>query len=108
MEATSGGEWKEVASLSDFSDTDRKLVDLGGTKQIGLFKVEDELFAVSIWCSHQKMSMFHGDLDGYELMCPLHGARFDLRSGKNLSLPAVRPIPAYPLKVENDVVYVKV
>jgi len=106
----SGGEWKAVAALSDFSNTDRKLVDLGGDKQIGLYKVGDDVFAVSVWCSHQKTSMFHGDVDveGCELMCPLHGARFDLRTGKNLSLPAVRPIPSYPLKVDNDVVYVKV
>ena len=36
--------------------------------------------------------MVHGDLDGYELMCPLHGARFDIRNGAALSLPAVRGV----------------
>ena len=100
-------EWREAARLSDFEQTDRKLVDFGGEKQIGLFKVDDEYHAISAWCSHQKTSMVHGEVDGCELMCPLHGARFDLRTGKNLSLPAVRPVPHYDVKIEGDTIWIK-
>lgn len=102
------GEWQEAASESEFAETDRKLLDYGGEKQIGLFKTDAGYYAVSAWCSHQKTSMVHGDLDGHELMCPLHGARFDIRSGKNLSLPAVKPVASYPVKVEDGKIYVKV
>ena len=80
-------EWIEVAEISEFEHTDRKLVDLGGDKQIGLFKLADGFYAIGAYCSHQKTSMFHGDVSNYELICPLHGARFDLRTGRQLSLP---------------------
>ncbi len=103
-----GGDWVEAATLGEFDDNDRKLVDLGGEKQIGLFKLDDGFHAVGAWCSHQKASIFHGEISDHEIMCPLHGARFDLRNGRNLSLPAVKPIPSYPVKVYDDKVYIKV
>lgn len=101
------GEWQEVALESEFAEQDRKLVDCGGEKQIGLFKVDGAYFAISAWCSHQKTSMVHGELDGHDLMCPLHGARFDVRTGKNLSLPAVKPVASYPAKVEDGKIFIK-
>jgi nitrite reductase/ring-hydroxylating ferredoxin subunit len=101
-------EWREAATESEFAEQDRKLLDFGGELQVGLYKVEGEYFAVSAWCSHQKASMVHGDVEGHELMCPVHGARFDLKTGKNLSLPAVRPVASYPVKIENGRIYVKV
>lgn len=100
-------EWIEVAKTSEFELTDRKLVDLGGHDQIGLFKVGNQFHAVSAWCSHQKTTILTGDVEDFEIECPLHGARFDLRTGKNLCLPAVKPIASYPVKVEGDTVYLR-
>lgn len=100
-------QWHQVADVNEFQQTDRKLVDLGGTHQIGLFKLSDGFFAVSAWCSHQKTSLVHGEVNDHELECPLHGARFDLRTGRHLCLPAVRAIPSYPVKVEGDKVFLK-
>lgn len=100
-------EWIEVARTEDFQLTDRKLVDLGGHQQIGLFKVGSEYYAVSAWCSHQKTTIITGDVEACEIECPLHGARFDLKTGRHLSLPAVKPIASYPVKVEGEVIYLK-
>lgn len=100
-------EWKDVAKTDDFKLTDRKLVDLGGPHQIGLFKVGEAYFAVSAWCSHQKTTILTGDVEDYEIECPLHGARFDLRTGRHLCLPAVKPIASYPVKVEGDTIYLE-
>ena len=102
------GKWIEVASVGEFDQTDRKLVDLGGSLQIGLFKCEDGFFAISAWCSHQKATMFNGEVVDHELECPLHGARFCLRTGRNLSLPAVRPVPRYELKVEDGKIFLNI
>jgi 3-phenylpropionate/trans-cinnamate dioxygenase ferredoxin subunit len=100
-------DWVEVADISDFKETDRKLVDLGD-KQIGLFKLPDGFYAVDAWCSHQKSSLIPGDINNHEIECPLHGARFDLKTGKNLSLPAVRPIARFDVKVDGTKVYLLV
>jgi 3-phenylpropionate/trans-cinnamate dioxygenase ferredoxin subunit len=101
--------WMEAATLADFDGTDRKYCELTEEVQIGLFKHEDgNFYAVEVWCSHQKVSLINGDLEDYELMCPLHGACFDLRTGKHLSLPAVKPIESYSVKVEGDKILVKV
>jgi len=100
-------EWIEIADVEEFKHTDRKLVDLGGAHQIGLFKLPDGFYAVSAWCSHQKATIIHGDIEDYEIECPLHGARFDLRNGRQMCLPAVRPIASYEVKVENNKVLLK-
>ncbi len=99
--------WHEVATEAEFAQTDRKLVDLGGSLQIGLFKLADGYQAISAWCSHQKATMFNGEVTGHELECPLHGARFCLKTGRNLSLPAVRPVPHYEVKVEDGRIFLK-
>jgi len=99
--------WIEVAAVEEFKHTDRKLVDLGGQHQIGLFKLSDGFYAVSAWCSHQKATIIHGDIEGYEIECPLHAARFDLRNGQHKCLPAVRPIKSYETKVEGGKILLK-
>ncbi len=103
-----GGKWLEAASEQEFEQSDRKLIDLDDGEKVGLFKLEDGYYAVSAWCSHQRTSLINGDIEGHEIMCPLHGARFDLRTGKHLCLPAVRPIESYPVKVEDGKIFIKV
>lgn len=100
--------WTEIASVSEFEATDRKYCELSEEVQLGLFKHEEDgkFYAVEIWCSHQKVSLMNGDLEDHELMCPLHGACFDIRTGKHLCLPAVKPIKSYPVKVEDDKIFV--
>lgn len=100
--------WHLVAEEGEFKETDRKLVDLGGNHQIGLFKQPDGFYAISTWCTHQKTTMIHGEVCDGALECPLHGARFDLRTGRNLCLPAVRPVARYDVKVEDGRIYIKV
>jgi 3-phenylpropionate/trans-cinnamate dioxygenase ferredoxin subunit len=52
--------------------------------------------------------MVLGEVCGHEVMCPLHGARFDLRTGRHLSLPAVRPVASYPVKVEGGRILIEI
>ena len=101
--------WIEVATVSDFEGTDRKFCEVSDDVQAALFQHEDgNFYAVEVWCSHQKVSLMNGDLEDYELMCPLHGACFDVRTGKHLSLPAVKPIESYPVKREEDRILIEV
>ena len=102
------GTWKEVASVGEFDKTDRKLVELGDERYIGLFKLDDGYYAIDGTCSHEKASLVLGEVSDHEVMCPLHGARFDLRTGRHLSLPAVRPVASYPVKVEGGKILVEI
>jgi nitrite reductase/ring-hydroxylating ferredoxin subunit len=102
------GTWKEAAAVGEFEKTDRKLVDLGDERYIGLFKLDDGYFAIDGMCSHEKALLVLGEVSDHEIMCPLHGARFDLRTGRHLCLPAVRPVASYPVKVEGDKIWVEI
>jgi 3-phenylpropionate/trans-cinnamate dioxygenase ferredoxin subunit len=53
-------------------------------------------------CSHDDGPVAEGDLDGHEIICPRHGARFDIRDGRVLSFPAITSIQSFPVKVEGD------
>jgi 3-phenylpropionate/trans-cinnamate dioxygenase ferredoxin subunit len=66
---------------------------------IVVFRVAGRLFAIADVCSHDDGPLGDGDLEGYEIVCPRHGARFDIRSGKATSLPAVVDIPSYPVRI---------
>ena len=101
-------EWVEVAAVSEFDQKDRKIVELSPERQVGVFKIDGEYFAIDAWCSHEKASLLVGDVEDHQVMCALHGARFDLRTGKNLSLPAVRPVTSYPVKVDGGKVLVQI
>ena len=101
-------QWRDVASLADFESADRKVVEVDEDEQICLIRKDGEFYAISAWCSHEKALVALGEIEGYEIVCPLHGARFDIRTGRHLSMPAVRPIASYPVKVEGDRVWVNV
>ncbi|GEM_PF-117981 len=101
--------WIEAATLEEFTSTDRKYCELSEDIQAALFRHDDgNFYAVEVWCSHQKVSLMNGDLDEYELMCPLHGACFDIRDGKHQSLPAVKPIASYPVKQEDQKLWIEI
>lgn len=75
---------------------------------IALFNVNGELFAVSDTCTHDEASLAEGEVFGCVVECPLHGARFDLRTGRALSLPAVYPVASFPVRVSNGMVEVEI
>jgi 3-phenylpropionate/trans-cinnamate dioxygenase ferredoxin subunit len=73
---------------------------------IVVFNLAGGLYAIADVCSHDDGPLGDGPLDGLEIECPRHGARFDLASGKALSLPAVVDIPAYPVRLVGDEVQI--
>lgn len=79
-----------------------------GTTPVLLCNVDGELYAVEDVCTHDGGALDAGELDGYRVMCPRHGAFFDVRTGKALTLPAIFPLPTFPVRIEGDDVYVEV
>jgi len=100
-------EFVVVASVSELDDEARLLIEIDG-EPIAVFKIADQYFAIADVCTHDDGPLAEGEVEGNDVICPRHGAHFDLRSGKALSLPAVVDIPAYPVKVEGDEILVGV
>lgn len=69
------------------------------TKPIVIFALSGEYFATSDECSHDGGPIGDGKIEGFEIICPRHGARFDIRTGKVTRLPAVEAIAQYPVRV---------
>jgi 3-phenylpropionate/trans-cinnamate dioxygenase ferredoxin subunit len=98
-------EFVVVATEDELGDGERILFEIDG-ESIVLFKIAEAFFAIADLCSHDDGPVAEGELEGHEVICPRHGARFDLHTGKALTLPAVVDIPAYPVRVEDGEVLV--
>jgi 3-phenylpropionate/trans-cinnamate dioxygenase ferredoxin component len=75
-------------------------------RPVALCNVDGEFHAFEDVCTHQFTHLSEGEFVGDQIKCPLHGARFDVRTGEARSLPAVKPVPKHEVKVENGSVYV--
>jgi 3-phenylpropionate/trans-cinnamate dioxygenase ferredoxin subunit len=100
-------EYVGVADVDELQSGDRLFIEIDGT-MIALFNLNGEYFAIQDVCSHDDGPVAEGELEGYEIVCPRHGARFDVRSGEVLSLPAAVDIPAYPVRVEGSEIQIGV
>ncbi len=96
-------EYIEIAPTDQIPDGERLFVELGG-KSIVLFNLAGKLFAIGDVCSHDNGPVGDGEIEENEIICPRHGARFDIRTGKANSLPAIVDIPAYPVRVVDGMV----
>jgi 3-phenylpropionate/trans-cinnamate dioxygenase ferredoxin subunit len=96
-----------VAQTADIPPGERKVFDVEGY-YIAVFNVGGTYYAIEDVCTHDDGPLADGELDGYEIECPRHGARFDIRTGKVLSMPAVIDVPWFPVRVEGDDIQVSV
>lgn len=93
-------EFIAVGSVDDLPVGERLFIEIDGLP-IVIFNIDGEYLAIADRCSHDDGSLGEGRLEGYEIVCPRHGARFDVRNGEVLTLPAVVDIPAYPLRIQD-------
>ena len=96
-----------VCAFGDLVEGEPRKETIGETT-ISLVLTEGEVYAINDTCSHGQVSLAEGEVEGCLLECWLHGSQFDLRTGKPVSLPAIDPVPVYPVKVEGGTVFVQV
>jgi glycine betaine catabolism B len=96
----------KVAEGKDIQPSTMKAVEVNGEK-ICLANVEGKYYAIGNVCTHLGGPLAQGKLEGYEVQCPWHGSRFDIRTGKVVRPPAMRSEPTYEIKVEDDNILVK-
>jgi 3-phenylpropionate/trans-cinnamate dioxygenase ferredoxin subunit len=77
-----------------------------GTVPVLLVRLGGHLYALGRICTHAYADLAEGSLEDGCVVCPLHGSKFDLRTGKALTLPAIESEPVYKVRIENDVIYV--
>lgn len=94
-----------VASVDDVEPGDviKVYVD---DEPVALANVGGDFFAVSDTCSHEYVMLSEGWLDDYDIECPQHGSKFDVRTGAVDGPPATQPVDAFETKVENNEVFV--
>lgn len=91
-------EYVGVGQDDEIANGERLFVEIDDLK-IVIFNIAGNFFAIGDICSHDDGPVGDGELEGHQVICPRHGAHFDLRSGKALTLPAVIDIPAYPIRI---------
>ena len=82
----------KVATVGELPDGSKKLVEIDG-RPIALFHINGVFYAVDDVCTHDGGPLAEGEVTGFEIECPRHGARFDLRTGKPACMPAVQSLP---------------
>jgi len=100
----SKAEFYEIG-LADLANGERLFVEIDG-KAIVVFNIAGQYYAIGDICTHDEGPLGDGLLDGNSVVCPRHGAEFDVRTGKALTMPAVVDIPAYPVKVVEGIIFI--
>jgi 3-phenylpropionate/trans-cinnamate dioxygenase ferredoxin subunit len=88
----------KIAPVNEIPQNERLFIEISGLP-IVIYSLNGEYYATGDVCSHDNGSLGEGQIEGYEVICPRHGARFDIRTGKVTHLPAARDIPSYPIKI---------
>ena len=99
-------EFTHVADASDVSDPGTLLVEVD-EEMVALFHVMGSFYAIDDICTHDGGPLVDGELEGYTIICSRHGAKFDIRTGAALSMPAIRPTRSHDVKVEDGCVFVR-
>lgn len=100
-------EWVKVAATAEVTPGQKKQLDLDGVAVL-LFNVEGEYFAIEDVCTHDGAPLGNGRFRGDQISCPRHGARFNVRTGAALCMPAFEPTATYPVKVEGNDIFVEI
>ena len=98
--------WVRVCATSELLPGEYRVVYDGDTP-IAVFNIDGDLYAIEDLCTHDGGELTGGVIEGHEVECPRHGARFDIRTGVALTPPAYEPTPKFPVKAEAGAVYTR-
>ena len=88
----------QITSVQEIPNGERLFFEIDGLP-IVLYSLNGQYFATGDECSHDGGPIGDGEIDGNEIVCPRHGARFDIRTGKVTGMPAITDIPSYPVRL---------
>ena len=102
----SDSQWIDAADEDGVPEDDVIGLQVAG-KDLALYKVEGSVFATDNICTHGHARLCDGFLDGYEVECPLHQGKFDIRNGRGTCAPIVDAVRSYPVRIEGGRVFLK-
>ncbi len=100
-------DWHAVAKISEIPDPGKTLVEVD-ERLVAIMHAGGQFYAIDDVCTHDGGELVSGELDGFEIACPRHGAKFDIRTGQHLSMPATSPTQVHEVKLEGSDVYVRI
>ena len=100
------GQWTAVGRQGDIAPGEHRVVECDGTR-IAVFNVAGEFFAIEDVCTHDGGGLAGGRVEGDQVICPRHGARFCVRTGAALTAPAYEPAATLPLRIRDGLVEVR-
>jgi 3-phenylpropionate/trans-cinnamate dioxygenase ferredoxin component len=101
-----GEDFVKAANVKDIQPSQMKEVEINA-ETICLANIEGKYYAIGNVCTHLGGPLAQGKLEGYEVQCPWHGSRFDIRTGKVARSPAMRSEPTYEIKIQEDNILIK-
>jgi 3-phenylpropionate/trans-cinnamate dioxygenase ferredoxin subunit len=99
--------WITAGRADEIASGQVKVVQAGRTR-LALCNVGDAFHCIADVCTHDGAPLDQGELDGNEIECPRHGARFDVTDGRATCMPAIVPVRVYPVRVENGEIQIQV
>lgn len=99
-------DWIDVALKNQFLPGTWRSLDVDGA-QVAVFNLDGEFYAIEDVCTHDGGILTGGALEGGQIVCPRHGARFSIKTGKVLAPPAYEDVTTFPLRVSDGMVQVR-
>jgi 3-phenylpropionate/trans-cinnamate dioxygenase ferredoxin subunit len=99
-------DWVNVSKLEELPPGERRIVDVDDV-QIAVFNLEGEFYAIEDVCTHDYAPLADAKLDGDEIICSRHGARFCIKTGAVTAPPAYEPISTFPVRIHAGMIQVR-
>ncbi len=90
-----------IISIDDLIPGERIFIDVDDMSVV-IFNIAGDIYAIEDRCTHDEGPLGEGEIEGFEIICPRHGARFDVRDGRALSLPAIEPTRYFPTRIVDN------
>lgn len=92
-------DWIDVCEDKALANKENIIVDVDGT-EVAIFNIDGQFYAIEDVCTHDGAEIASGELDGDEIICPRHGARFCVKTGEVKCAPAYENVDSFPVRVE--------
>jgi len=95
--------WLKITKAEALADGEHLLIDVAG-EEVAVFNIAGQFYAIADVCTHDGGEIASGELQGDEIVCPRHGARFCVKTGEVKCAPAYENLASYPVRVVNGMV----